>query len=259
MHRLLISAALFSILTAGCGHAGLDAQRPAKLARGASAGASRDASAARGDAAPDADTAAGETRVDVANSTSKREPGDFVAYRFSGSFRRAPLTLTQRVVAREGDLLIVDLTLEGGKKREVLRVRMSDAPSTRGEIVSVASIAGAVERPAPVEAYEAMMAKTALAADANDEVLGTETVALDVAGAPLLCQKTSYRVRIGNTKATMRTLQSEGFAWGDVGGDITDDDGHVLYRAELIDAGHDAHASTEGTPKAKAVAQSDEE
>ena len=56
-------------------------------------------------------------------------------------------------------------------------------------------------------------------------------------------------MRIGKTKATMRTLQSEDFAWGDVGGEITAEDGRVLYRAELIDRGH---ADTRGRAAAGA-------
>ena len=56
----------------------------------------------------------------------------------------------------------------------------------------------------------------------------------------------------------MRTLQSDDFAWGDVGGEITAEDGRVLYRAELIDAGHAAAAPqpAEGTASADAHAGS---
>ncbi|HTQ46532.1 MAG TPA: hypothetical protein VMI75_27455 [Polyangiaceae bacterium] len=35
----------------------------------------------------------------------------------------------------------------------------------------------------------------------------------------------------------MRTLSSESFPWGDVGGDIISEDGRVLYRAEVVDVG----------------------
>jgi hypothetical protein len=41
----------------------------------------------------------------------------------------------------------------------------------------------------------------------------------------------------------MRTLESASFAWGDVGGEITTDKGKVLYRAEVIEAGHDDAAA----------------
>jgi len=55
-------------------------------------------------------------------------------------------------------------------------------------------------------------------------------------------RQTSYRVRLGKRQATLRTVESAGFAWGDVGGDITAD-GKVLYRAEVVEAGHDDAAA----------------
>lgn len=265
MNRLLLSAALLSLLTTGCGRAGLEARARTGLDHGTSGEASTAAGPDEGALTAEAEEAASRDAKSVAKSStsSKREPGDYVAYRFSGSFRKTPLLLTQRVVAREGDVLVVDVTLEGGKAIEALRVRMNDAPAKRGEIVSAAWIEGGEERPTTLSAYETMMAKTALAADANDEVLGSESTTVQVGGAPLACQKTSYRVRIGATKATMATLESDTFAWGDVGGEITAEDGRLLYRAELVDAGHAATgavgaAAPAGT-KPATVAQSDYE
>ncbi|KYF57706.1 hypothetical protein BE08_02260 [Sorangium cellulosum] len=235
MNRPLLFAAITSIMAAGCG-AGLEATARAGHPRPA---ASEAAAEARREVAQRAKGDADESSPDAEETAGARQPGDYVAYRFSGSFRKTPLLLTQRVVAREGDVLVVDVTLEGDKETEALRVRMSDAPSRRGEILDAAWIDDdGSERPATLAAYDKMMAKTALAADENEEVLGTEAVNVEVGGAPLACNKTSFRVRIGKTKATMRTLQSDDFVWGDVGGEITAEDGRVLYRAELIDRGH---------------------
>jgi hypothetical protein len=254
MNRLLLSAGLLSLLTAGCGHAGLEAHPRTGLHRGTSVDSR---SANRTDAsAGDAESAASDAESIANSATSGRRPGDYVAFRFSGSFRKAPLLLTQRVVARDGDVLVVDMTLEGGKATETMRVRMSDSPANRDEIVGAAWVEDGEERPATLSAYEAMMAKTALAADANDEVLGSESTTVQVGGAPLACQKTSYRVRIGATNATMETLQSDAFAWGDVGGEITAEDGRVLYRAELIDAGHAAPQPVDAAASAGARAGS---
>ncbi|WP_437935408.1 hypothetical protein [Sorangium sp. So ce341] len=234
MNRPLLFAALTSLLAAGCG---------AWIGTNARAGRPQDAAAKAADQAEREAPERAKGKADASAPAAEeappaRAPGDYVAYRFSGSFRKTPLLLTQRVVAREGDVLVVDVTLEDGKETEALRVRMSDAPSRRGEILGAAWIDGGAERPATLAAYDAMMAKTALAADENEEVLGTEAVNVEVGGGAIACQKTSFRVRIGRTKATMRTLQSDDFAWGDVGGEITAEDGRVLYRAELVDRGH---------------------
>lgn len=232
--RTLLSALLVSILATGCGAASLTAQAEHPT-RGAGAPSRDEAAAPEADAVPSAGAEATPAAAKVAPA---REPGDYVAYRFSGSFRKAPLTLTQRVVAREGSVLVIDMTLSEGGATDALRVRMSDAPETRGEILSAARVdRDGGEKPATLAAYEQLMGRTALAADANEAELGAEALTLDVGGAPLACRKVSYRVRVGKRTATMSTIQSDAFAWGDIGGEITADDGRVLYRAEIIDAG----------------------
>ena len=87
-----------------------------------------------------------------------------------------------------------------------------------------------------------MMAKTVVAADQNEEQLGTERTSVLVGNQTLPCTKTRYRVRVGKRIATMSTVESAGFAWGDVAGDITTLEGQVLYSVEIIDAGHERAA-----------------
>jgi hypothetical protein len=162
--------------------------------------------------------------------------GDYVVYRFSGSFRKgsgSPLVLTQRVLGREGNVLTLELVLEDGAKKETLHIRKDKGD----EVLEVTRVDAAVTRSATVDAYEAMMAKTILAADRNDGQLGIETTDVRVGGKSLRCKKTSYRVRVGTHDATMSTVESDAFPWGDVAGDITTLDGKVLYRVEVVDAG----------------------
>jgi hypothetical protein len=76
-----------------------------------------------------------------------------------------------------------------------------------------------------------------LAADDNEGALDSQKVTASVGGRDFACTQTRYRVRVGKHSATMRTVSSESFPWGDVGGDIVTDDGKVLYRAEVVEAG----------------------
>ncbi|MDB4933306.1 MAG: putative secreted protein [Labilithrix sp.] len=162
-------------------------------------------------------------------------------YRFTGSFRKtsaAPLVLTERVLGREGDVLTLELVLEDGPKKETLRIRKDATPGAADEVLEVTRVEADVTRSATVDAYEAMMAKTILAADQNEEQLGIETTRVRVGGKSLPCKKTSYRVRVGTHEATMSTVESDAFPWGDVAGEITTLDGKVLYRVEVVDAGN---------------------
>ncbi len=153
-------------------------------------------------------------------------------------------------MARKGHVLTIDFTTNDGDDRQELRVRIDEASATHNEVLSVARLAHGVEKPAGVEAYEAMMARTALAADSNDALLGAEEVTVEVGGAALAAKKTTYRVRVGKREATLSTIESPAFAWGDVGGEIVTAKGKVLYRAEVVEAGHD-----DGAARAAAMAE----
>lgn len=165
------------------------------------------------------------------------QPGDYVVYRFSGSYRDEPVTLTQRVVERSSERIIVDVTVDEGGEQQRLRLRIKDAGGHLGELISVARLEGNVQQPFGTAAYEKLMNELVLAADENEELLGSTSVTIDVGGGEIACTKTSYRVRVGAHEAVMATLSSDGFPWGHVGGEIVTLDGNVLYKAEIIQLG----------------------
>lgn len=191
----------------------------------------------------------GDAEAAASTPAETRKAGDYVVYEFSGSFQSSPLKLTERVVAHEGSELVVDVTLDDGAERQTMRIRMGDAPGS--EVTSARRLEGATELPATVEDFEALLLRTTLAADQNEALLGSEDTTIKVGGFSIPCTETSFRVRVGKHEATLRTLQSDGFAWGDVGGEIVTTDGSVLYRAKLVEMG------TGAGEKAAAVAHGD--
>ncbi len=236
MNRILLGLATASIFAMGCGKAALDQGALAPTPSAAKVEASK--SDEKKDATPASDVGADAEPAAAAPGT--RAPGDFVVYRFSGAFRKAPLTLTQRVIAKKGSLVTIDVSAVEGDDREELRVTLDEATH---QVKSVAMLDHGVEKATDLDAYESLMARTALAADANEALVGTEQVTVDVGGASVAAKKTTYRVRVGKKHATMSTLESASFAWGDVGGEIKTDKGKVLYKAEVIEAGHDDAAA----------------
>jgi hypothetical protein len=234
MNRILFPLATASILAIGCGRAALTPEAAAPAVAAAPTREAREAETlAKAEAA--AETAAAKE----APAPAARMPGDYVVYRFSGTFRKTPLKLTQKVIERRGAILTIDLIAEDGETKEELRVKIDEASATRNDVVAVARLVDGAEKPATIDAYEKLMARTALAADQNEEFLGTEETLVDVGGAALPVHKTKYRVRIGKRRATLSTLESASFPWGDVGGEIKAANGKVLYRAEVLETGRD--------------------
>ncbi len=181
--------------------------------------------------------------------SAKLQAGDYVVYRFSGSFRRssaAALTLTERVLERDGGVVALEVVLDDGGKKQTLHLHMDTTPGSAREVFDVTQMEGGSEQASSVDAYEAMMAKTVVAADQNEEQLGTETTNVVLGGKTLACTKTSYRVRVGKHEATMSTVASDAFPWGDVAGDITTLEGQVVYRVEVVDVGSQGHDRNDG-------------
>lgn len=257
MNRILLSLALLSTLAIGCGRASTAIPASSSSSKMAHAKISDSVTSLKD---PPFDPPMGPDEIvpiaslmpaKAAAVAPLRAPGDFVVHRFSGSFRDTPLTLTQRVVGREGNVLTVDMTFEEGSSKKTVRVKMDDSPEKRGEVLAVALMDKGREVKAPLSVYEELMEKTAVAADQNEEDLGSENLSVDIAGHTVSAKKSSFRVRLGKIQATLRTVQSEMFAWGDLSGEITSQSGDVIYRAELVDSGH-------GDGKGQAVAATEE-
>jgi hypothetical protein len=224
MKRILLSACTLSLLV-GCGR-GLPSETPSKVAR------SHD----RLDVVlPEAHH---EPEISMA---VMQEPGDFVVYRFSGSYRDTPVTMTQRVVARDRHEVVVDVTIDSNGEVQRLRMRIDNSSKGRGELISVARLEGQVQRPFGIAAYEKLMGEIVLSADENEGLIGSRDVLVDIGGSELAATKTSYRVRVGAHEAVMHTVSSNAFGWGDLGGEIATPDGKVLYKAELLDVGGPNH------------------
>jgi uncharacterized protein YceK len=168
------------------------------------------------------------------NPLLDRKVGDFFVHRFSGSFAAEPITLTEEVIARGGALVVIDYTFEQGKTSRRLRVT-HDAATDR--VLRVREMAGDREIPAVVEDLEEMLAKTAFAPDANEQEIDSEKTTCLVGPHEIDCKKRSYRVAIGERTATLTVTESGAIPGRDVGGEIVDQSGKIIYRAEIIDMG----------------------
>lgn len=173
--------------------------------------------------------------------------GDYVVFKFSGAFHKGTIQLTETVVAHEGNVVVVDFAMLENipspkgtiVKEQTLRAKIDTTVGSRGEVFGVQKVEkGGALKPAEVADWEAMMAKTVLTADANEETYGTEEVDVKVLGKTVTADRTAYKIQIGGKTATMTITASDAFVWGDLAGEIVDDTGNVLYKAELVDSGH---------------------
>lgn len=180
-----------------------------------------------------APVAAAQPPAEAAAPTPERRVGDFFVHRFSGSFAAEPLTLTEEVAGREDDAWVVDFALSQNDKVERLRVRFD---SLTGATKSAALLDGTTETPTELAAYDALMARTIYAADVNDGLVSQNAQTCLVGADELDCETKTYKVWVGDDAATLSVVHAARFADRDVSGEITSEDGKLIYRAELIEA-----------------------
>jgi hypothetical protein len=161
--------------------------------------------------------------------------GDFSVHRFSGSYQKAPLTLTEEVVGQEFGLWVIDYTFEERAGTTRLRVRFN--PRTDA-VFSVAKFDGVQETSVPIAAYDRLIERTSFAADDNEGLVASSRATCLVGPSELDCETKTYQVRVGDKPARLNVSRSRDLAIGDVVGDITTDDGTVIYRSELVEVGH---------------------
>lgn len=157
--------------------------------------------------------------------------GDRTVHRFSGTFSKTSLILTQEVTARGGSLVVVDYTLEDGDGAIKLRVT-HDIGTER--VLRVREIRGKRELPSSVAAFDKLMARTSFAPDDNEAEIAKQKTTCLVGDQQLDCEKIDYRVKIGDETAIFSIARSSDGR--DVSGEISDASGKIIYKSELIEA-----------------------
>lgn len=173
-------------------------------------------------------------RVEEQAPADPRKVGDFYVHRFSGSYAKSPLTLTEEVVAKQDGLWVIDYTFEQASGTTKLRVRMD--PWT-DQVARVSKLEGASEVNVPLATYEKLMDRTSFTADENQGELASEHGTCMVGPSELDCETKSYKVRVGDKPAKLTVAHANSVPGSDVSGDITADDGSLIYRSELVEMG----------------------
>ena len=93
-----------------------------------------------------------------------------------------------------------------------------------------------MEAPAQLSDYEALIARPFYAADVNVGLVAENAQTCLVGSDELDCETKTYKVWVGDAAATLSVVHSATYADRDVSGEITTEDGKLIYRAELVEA-----------------------
>lgn len=173
---------------------------------------------------------------------SARRVGDFAVHMISGSFRKQPALLTERVVGDEYGSWILEYTLEDSEGSSTLRVWMNQESD---QIEKVSRIVDGGEKPATVADYDALMAAASVVPDTNDGLVANSSGTCTLGPAELDCETKSYKVWLGDREASLGVTQSSAVPGIDLSGEITAADGSVIYRSELVERGNEGETTND--------------
>lgn len=176
----------------------------------------------------------------VERSVDPRKPGDFAVFKVSGTLLEEPRTIAERVVAREGAIVVLDYDVTSASgARESLRVRFDAVRAFDDGVFAVSRLSLGAEQPVEVAAFESFMNATLLTTDVVDhgEVFRTPPFVREVDGRSFDCEESSARVTVRGLGATRTSTTCNALPWGEVESELVDDDGEVLHHAELVELG----------------------
>jgi hypothetical protein len=171
-----------------------------------------------------------------------RKVGDFRVHKISGSFRKQPALLTERVTAYDAGLWTIEYTLEDTTGTRGLRTLVDD----NGAVRRVTRLIDGSEKLGSMKDYEALMASISVTPDANDGLQASTKGTCTVGPSELDCETKSYKIWLGDEEASLGITASAALPGHDLSGEITAADGTVVFRSELLEHGNDAESKDSG-------------
>jgi hypothetical protein len=171
----------------------------------------------------------------VAQSTDTRNVGDWVTTEFAKADGK-PMTVQQRVLSRDGAASVIEVVIKDAKSSQTFRMRMQTTRAGE-QVLDVTKLENGTEHATTLAAYEAAMAKTVPSVDRNEGMLDHEPVTVDLGTRKIEAVRTTYKVIVAGKPATMSVIHNDGFAWGDLGGEIVTETGKKVYSTKVVEAG----------------------
>jgi hypothetical protein len=160
----------------------------------------------------------------------------------SGSFRKNPALLTERVIGDEYGAWVIEYRLEDSEGSTSLRVWIDQDTD---QVKRVSRLIDGLEKPGTVADYEALMASASVVPDTNDGLVANSSGTCMLGPTELDCETKSYKVMLGDREASLGVTQSAAVPGIDLAGEITTADGSVIYRSELVERGNEGETTND--------------
>lgn len=174
--------------------------------------------------------------------TSRYEAGDYVVYKYSGSYRPEPVFLTEKVLSRTGNKLEILVEWKSGKEFRAWKQFVTDTPFNRkNNIVDRLLWLDAGQETELANENNADLFKlyegTFLMPQRSPHNLKEKRERLKIGGTGYLCDVKEYDTKVLNKRARMKSVESAEFLWTRAGAEYRDEKGGLIYGAEVLEHG----------------------
>lgn len=175
-----------------------------------------------------------------AGATRPLQPGARVVYRYEGSYRPSPVFLEERVLSRDGDRIVIDVSFSSGDEHRHWQMHLTDTPENEAanKIDQLVEIRDGRETVLANENGRDVMRLfegTYLMPDGRRTGVKTTESTCEVAGRKYPCTVTEATQLVGGAQCAVREEESTAFAWTHVSGEYRRPDGEVLYRVTVAE------------------------
>ena len=176
--------------------------------------------------------------------TSKYEVGDYVIYKYWGSYRHEPVILTEKVLSKTGgNKLEILVDWKSGKEARTWKQFVTDTAHNRANSIvdRLVLVAGGKETELAnkdnIDLFK-LYEGTFLIIQHDPIVIREEKKTLPVGHVSYLCRVRTYRTRALGIRAEMTVADSDEFKWNNVSSSYRDMKGGLLYTAEVVEHGN---------------------
>ena len=158
--------------------------------------------------------------------TSKYEVGDYVVYKYYGSYRPEPVILTEKILSKAGNKLEILVEWKSGKESRSWKQFVTDTPFNRKNniIDRLVKIENGRETELPnkdnldvFKLYEG----TYLMPQHSPRLVRDEKAAVTIGKDSYLCRTRVYKTKVLGRRADMTVTDSEEFKWTNVSSSYT--------------------------------------
>ncbi|OGS09200.1 MAG: hypothetical protein A2270_06470 [Elusimicrobia bacterium RIFOXYA12_FULL_51_18] len=175
--------------------------------------------------------------------TSKYEAGDYVIYKYYGSYRPEPVILTEKILSKTGNKLEILVDWKSGKEGRSWKQVVTDTPfNQKNSIIDkLVRIENGKETELPnkdnldlFKLYEG----TYLMPQHSPRLINEEKKNLPVGNDNYLCRVRVYKTKVMGRHADMTVTDSEEFKWTNVSSSYKDSRGGLIYAVEVLEHGN---------------------